>query len=244
MCSIGQFLEDSCTPDFRAILEEDEKKLVSCRTGCEIVEDICEHHKQEYLTFYSMRQKSCCDPLKKHPTATRKKGLRYIDQTLVTKYSQVLNLIPGKKICDSCRKALPKWLEDNSGPAHWSPSSEEEISRALLDDEEVFLHGEMGAGIESVNSSLALIGESPVDRGKLLQKRYPEEKLGKINKTMKRQLRFMTNDGSGVEEDSSEEDDTDQKHSYNEVMVQLKEKFNKCSKPSEKIQILTILPRS
>ena len=51
-----------------------------------------------------------------------------------------------------------------------------------MDDEEVFLHGEMGAGIESVNSSLALIGESPVHRRKLLQKRYPEEKLGKINK--------------------------------------------------------------
>ena len=74
------------------------------------------------------------------------------------------------------------------------------------------------------------IGETPVSQHKLQQTKYSKQKVKKITKAMKR---VMVHD--------FQSDETDDE---GEMIKQLKEKFQKSTKRSEEVQVLTVLPKS
>ncbi len=81
-----------------------------------------------------------------------------------------------------------------------------------------------------MNQCLSAIGETPIVRKKLHQVKYPKEKLKKIGATMKKKI---------LREQECDHSDDD-----SEIIRQLKDKFQSTTEKSEKVQILTVLPKS
>lgn len=104
----------------------DEWVCLSARSGIGKLKTVCERHVNEFLGFYQLRQKHCCDPLNKHKTA-KVIGARFIT---VSEYRtsksarQILNqpLIPGQKLCKRCATEVLPMLE-GFPPAVDTPSS-------------------------------------------------------------------------------------------------------------------------
>ena len=123
-------------------------------------------------------------------------------------------LVPEAKICDSCRKQLA--VESN--PVN---DSDDEIDSSYVCQQE---------SLKSINQCLQAIGETPVSKKKLVQASYPKEKLNKIKvAAAKAILPSMT--PTEIDNDS-------------EIIEQLKEKFHSSTDRSQKVQILTVLPKS
>ena len=120
----------------------------------------------------------------------------------------------GSKICDDCRKKLAK--------VHTNISSDSESgSEAYVDVSE---------SLVSLNQCLSEIGETPVSKRKIKQTKYSKQKIDKITTAMKR---AMTSD---VQPDETDDE--------GEIIKQLKERFHSATNMSEKVQILTVLPKS
>ena len=84
--------------------------------------------------------------------------------------------------------------------------------------------------LKTINQCLSAIGETPIVKKKLQQTKYPREKMKKIRTAVKK-LIAPTMEPGDVDDES-------------EIIMQLKEKFQGTSERSEKVQILTVLPRS
>ena len=79
---------------------------------CEIVEMrhkikvnyLCKDHYKKDFVFYSLSQKSCCDPLVVHKAKV--KGDREVTLEKSKEYLRILNLeiSPMKKLCSTCKK--------------------------------------------------------------------------------------------------------------------------------------------
>ena len=82
--------------------------------------------------------------------------------------------------------------------------------------------------IAPVNEFLQAVGETPITKRKITQK-YSKQKMEIITSKLKEFTIVETTDG---------------KTSEDEIIKQLKEKFHTTSERSEKVQILTVLPRS
>ena len=90
-----------------------------------------------------------------------------------------------------------------------------------------------------LNASLNIVGESPLSKWKLdHQDAYPATKLQQINTTVRKKLKLL------APEKSLETTSTAPSNDYEEMMSQLKEKFLKMEKKSEKIKVLTVVPKS
>ena len=123
-------------------------------------------------------------------------------------------LVPEAKICDSCRKQLT--VESNP-----DNDSGDEIDSSYVCQQE---------SLKSINHCLQAIGETPVSKKKLVQASYPKEKLNKIKvAAAKAILPSLT--PTEIDNDS-------------EIIEQLKEKFHSSTDRSQKVQILTVLPKS
>ena len=78
----------------------------------------------------------------------------------------------------------------------------------------------------NLSSLLVSLGQSPIDQTKIGRKRFCEDKLSEgIRKKLK------LGKSKEVEE-------------YQELLDQLKKKFDECSNKTEKLQVLTVLPQS
>ena len=134
----------------------------------------------------------------------------------VTKWmcEETPNVTLGMKICDSCRKKMGTILHSSAAV----PESEEE-----LDDEYI---PDTSQSLQTINSCLREIGITPICKKKIHQAKYPQHKIAKVTTAMKK---FIISD--------EQTDDS-------EMILQLKEKFQVTSSSSEKIQILTVLPKS
>jgi hypothetical protein len=121
----------------------------------------------------------------------------------------------GGKICDSCRKKLAK----EPIPSMAVPSV---LSSSGSEAEEAKQYREEKA-ISSVNKCLEDIGETPFSRRKARRKDYHKEKIETLTKALQ---------------------DTEIRDYGSEMLKQLKEKFEVTTKKSEKLQILTVLPKS
>jgi len=156
----------------------------------------------------------CCNPFNKTGHSSKKKNLRPVLPWMLEK---IPSLVPGAKVCDSCRKELAQ-LEVESDPFN---NSSNELDSTYICQQE---------SLKSVNECLQAIGETPIIKKKLAYKNYPKEKLRKIKVAASKAMLppFMSTE---IDDDS-------------EIIGQLKEKFHASTDKSQKVQILTILPKS
>ena len=88
-----------CSGENVSVLSEIEQVLVSKRSGSS-ARYLCEKHRQEYLKLYEFNQRFCCDPFEKH----RKRAKPRFTITLEESRAMTsTHLIPGKKLCNSCK---------------------------------------------------------------------------------------------------------------------------------------------
>ena len=131
----------------------------------------------------------------------------------------------GSKICDTCRKKLAKLseastldLEPDLSPLTQSDSSDSEV----IEEEEC-------DSLYLVNQCLEDLDETPITKRKLRTKKYSKRKLDIVTAKMKAAILGERPSGSLKPNDESE------------ILQQFKEKFHSIA---EKVQILTILPKS
>ena len=106
-CSVGQRLNEACSDDSEHSLQSQDEELqcLCLRSGCETITTICKLHYQRYGRLYNRNQRRCCDPLNLHTGKVHAKGLREITLEQSHRH-QHLGLIPGKKLCRSCRLSI------------------------------------------------------------------------------------------------------------------------------------------
>ena len=164
---------------------------------------------------------SCCNPLElPNHSWTSKKNLRLVTKWMCEKATKILM---GSKICDSCRKKLTKISApisdfDDNQESDVSESNDEAEEDAYVDEP-----------LSAINSCLSEIGETPIRKKKLHQAKYPEQKVEKITAAMKK---GMLCDEQTVDQDGDE------------MIQKLIQKFLTTNSRSEKLQILTVLPKS
>ena len=171
---------------------------------------------------------SCCNPFGQPRHSSKRKNLRPVLAWMCEKMSS-LNI--GAKICDDCRKKLAQLPTKVSESEELPESSEEDGASSYSEHagasgcSEKTVH----SPLQSMNQCLSVIGETPIVKTKLNQAKYPKEKLKKISMAMKKQLL--------PGRDSSDSDES-------EMLTQLKDKFRATTDKSEKVMVLTVLPRS
>jgi len=142
------------------------------------------------------------------------------------------SILRGEKICDDCRKRLAKeslLVADTGIPTPPSPdfdSLSHDIPDSPAVDKALQLHEDKSKSLVLVNQCLDMFGQTPLTKSKLRSKHYSKQKVEKVT-TMMQNL---------VVSDPQSKDD-------GEIVQQLKEKFAFASR-SEKVQILTVLPKS
>lgn len=167
----------------------------------------------------------CCNPLKKDKHSVKdKKRLRNVTEWMCALYPELDNL---SKICDKCRKEI-SLIKDKEQRDAGSDSSVDEASDPNFT-------APSSVVLDTFNSSLVQLGESPVDCKKIKSKHYSAEKMKKIEGAMKRQL-FAKNNSSS---------DMDEPNELNEsVLTNLKKVFSSTVSRKKKVMLLTCLPES
>lgn len=117
-CDLGAILKDNVCLTADSInfrdLDDEQKEILKLRTGCNAqVSSVCQSHWAKYFELYEAHQRYCADPFGLHKKKV-KRGLRNIsiDQA---RLHHGLQLIPGKKLCSTCRTKVSK---------HQGPSAE------------------------------------------------------------------------------------------------------------------------
>ena len=165
----------------------------------------------------------CCNPFGKAKHSHIRKNLRPVLPWICEKLSS-----PSleAKVCDACRKELSRAPIAATESADLLESSED-VAASTHPAEETSYQLE---SLETINQCLSAIGETPIVKKKLQQTKYPREKMKKIRTAVKKSI-APTMEPGDVDDES-------------EIIMQLKEKFQGTSERSEKVQILTVLPRS
>ena len=135
------------------------------------------------------------------------------------------SILPGDRICDSCRKELTTVSLPH--PSDSFVSDSESDGTISPPDEDV--HVDTGESLMIVNQCLDTIGETPLTKRKLQYKKKSKQKIEKIATMMQKAVIGDVH--------------SDQMNDEGEIIKQLKEKFSTVGR-SEKIQILTVLPKS
>lgn len=162
----------------------------------------------------------CCNPFREEGHARVQKNLRNVQEWMINKCP---NVLLGGKICSKCRKKSqnPTITADVASVV---PGT----SREDLSEDEVA----SDLALDSLNSSLQYLGESPVKKKRLQsEKKYPKQKLKKIASVLEHTY---------VAQPEKEESENGE----SEIITQLKDKFHNSDRMCDKIQILTVLPKS
>jgi hypothetical protein len=125
-----------------------------------------------FIKLYELKNKKCSDPLKKHLQQSYTKGLRKIDIGMCGPYESFLKLTPAQKVCAPCRKCLPICLREQV-----EQTNENEYN---VTDDENYDNRENNK-VQEINTSLQIIGGSPIKTPKLAMKRYARTELKKIS---------------------------------------------------------------
>eukprot|EP00795_Rhopilema_esculentum_P007471 gene7471-13243_t len=143
-CSIGYHLKDPChkltfikLKGLKEIdtLDDISKETLILRTN--FVENItghniCLHHEQKLLNKFHLGQKKCCNPLEKD-SHKGKGSLREVTLEMAKKLKErKISIVPGKKICPSCRKDINETLIDEHEEA--LPHSDEEYWVGFIEE--------------------------------------------------------------------------------------------------------------
>ncbi len=166
----------------------------------------------------------CCNPFGKAKHSHMRKNLRPVVPWMCEKLP---SLSLRAKVCDACRKKLAQVTEARAeSPDQFESSQEDAGASSQLEEDVSYQH----KSLESINQCLSAIGETPVVKKKLQQAKYPKEKVKKIRAAVKKTM--LPEFESGDTDDESE------------IITQLKDKFQATSQRSEKVQVLTVLPKS
>jgi hypothetical protein len=101
--------------------------------------------------------------------------------------------------------------------------------------------------VQEINTSLQIIGESPIKTSKLARKRHASTKLKKVTKRYRSKTKCVS---LVLQQQMSESDSSLHSQIYvginefNEMISRLKRKFKNTDTRSKKLKILTVLPKS
>lgn len=186
---------------------------------------ICKVHKDKYLKWYHLRQRTCCDPFNKHPNKIRAKSLKSISLNLSMTN---LVLIPGKKLCVSCYSSLHSPVSEAESQIS-SPEKE-------IDSDEDYC--ESTVLIDELNKSCEVLGASPIKVSKICSKRkhdYMQTKVKKLCKCVANKAFAVIGVDDNISNSSKTKDVTCP--DCTSMMQNLLNKFTNASL-KEKIQIL------
>lgn len=165
----------------------------------------------------------CVNPLKKQNHLVRdKRKLRNVTEWMRHFFPDIPE---ASKICDTCRKeiTLVRTQEDKREPDSDSDKNDPTFSDPATSSQIV----------NSLNSSLKELGESPIAVKKIQSKQYSSKKIRKIQSSLKRTLFPHSQESSDDEHVQLEES----------VLSNLKANFSIASR-KKKIMILTCLPEA
>lgn len=175
---------------------------------------------------------SCCNPFNKVKHSVRDRSqLRTVTKSICEKFPSIL---PGEKICDSCRKKLstvsevPKQqvqLFDQSISSVDYPETDYSFESSLPSPEQHFKASVAVQSRERTNEYLRNMGVTPITKRKLQSRKYQKKKVEAITRMLQT---------AGIDEKTSDD---------GEIIAQLKERFATANR-SDKVQILTVLPKS
>ena len=242
-------------------LSKSEIELIAYRSKINLLNEdisskhICLHHYAYYITKFSkIVCKTCCDIFEIHKHK-KPKGSRIITLELAKLLiSSFPEAVPGKKLCVSCwnkaNKAAAK-LTDTGSSVISSESfitSESDLSIAGSDWE--LAEASSNTSKETINTVLQMLGESPMNmHGKAMHQRQPLVKrklstvaqnlnasFSKVAKTQKLNISF--------EDKPCTSSDAVAAQDLNQLMNELKSKFQTTTSHSDQVQILTCKPAS
>ena len=216
---------------------------------------MCLHDYAYYITKFSkIACKTYCDIFEIHKH-NKSKGSSIITLELAKLLiSSFPDAVPGKKLCVSCwnkvNKAAAKPTDTGSGTisSESSITSESDLSIAESDWELAEALGNTSK--ETVSTVLQMLGESPMNmHGKAMHQRQPlvkqklstvaqnlNESFSKVAKTQKLNISFKdkscTSSGAVAAQD------------LNQLMNELKSKFQATTSHSDQVQILICKPAS
>lgn len=179
----------------------------------------------------------CCNPFGTHKKKIAK-GLRFVTTNLV-KYNPSFNLTTKRKVCATCRNKLAKTPSPKSPECQSSSTSKN--SSPSKSDVECSTPEEIENEYEfrRLNKSLASFDVTPLKKSRMSHSpHYRKAQFNKIGTTIKRKLELVSG------EPMSSENEKDDNKTECEIIQQLKEKFNEATSRSEKLTVLTILPKS
>ena len=177
-------------------------------------------------SFKWVDEYTCCNPFEKSKHSSRRRNLRTVNKWMCEKMP---SLSLGSKICDDCRRKLARLptLSEQSSDHEYDLESSACSSSAV--SEESFKLDEIESRMV-FNQCMESIGETPFTQRKVRSKGYLEQKMRKITTMMA---------GASIEPVPSKESETD-----SEIIQQLKEKFQSTTNRADKLQVLTVLPKS
>lgn len=124
-CPLGRVISETCDTDNHVFqpLNFDEQEILKLRCGLESsISSVCSYHFHKHFELFSCRQKICMDPFGRHKKRITR-GLRIISLE-TARLHRTLNLIPGKKLCATCRRDVSKHHDDVTTTPHVSSTSE------------------------------------------------------------------------------------------------------------------------
>lgn len=180
--------------------------------------------KRHYLRLLNQK---CCDPFKCHRKRITR-GLRDLPEDAI-EHHQTLSLRIGQRICRNCYMKLSK-------------VTPEPILQPDISDLSVAVAGPSTSASDmeysnvelcNLNATLSSIGESPIRLKRVAKGTYAKRKVENIASKIRGKIEAATGQPLRPWKDDGEE-----------MIHQLREKFRSSSSRSDKLQILTALPRS
>ena len=161
-----------------------------------------------------MAHNSCCNPFDLPGLYWNSRG-KGVRPVTAQMCERAPQLSIGDKICDRCRKRVSKLV----------PVEPTELDICRSDPD--YVPPVSPSAVSKINECLVDIGQTPISKSKARGKKYIKQKVDKITDAMSHMVsgKYSMNDGD-------------------EMIEQLKEKFQVATEKSLKLQILTVLPKS
>ena len=185
----------------------------------------------------------CCDPFRSHRRRIHAR-LRLVPLPMIKAHPS-LGLRSGDRACCNCLNAIRKVTpdvsptreqEEQAGPSTPSAPSTVAESSALTPVGTDTENSDDAPPVTSVNEILGLVGVSPIGGKRNIRSHtYVKEKITRAEGAIRKAILFAVGDEAMEQQD----DDDDGR----EMIEQLKEKFTSTTSRSERLTILTVLPK-
>ncbi|KAK3929167.1 ARL14 effector protein [Frankliniella fusca] len=272
ICSLSS-LDGKCDDVLlhRSSISVEDRRLVKLRTGgLKIKDSICSYHFKRFVHSYSSHEKYCCNFFNKHPKQTKVKATSDpISLALRGKGKAIgLSLIPGKKLCVTCRKhlfSLFRAEESEVTPLVSTTSSSPSVvlQSGAVDDARDSTSGDNAGGqpgnsddnapaVGSQESFTAPINKDTlqdINKFMIMHKKTPIDlkKLSQKGYTFQQidaLYRILLSLGKQPEPSVSITTAFENSSYFEEMVTQLQEYINQSSSDADNLHALSVLPRS